>query len=220
MLSIALCGFGVRTVTAKNHDHGCKAAVPTQSCQQPVKKTVTCQAPAPVVVPTQPCCNVVDTKKAEHDAHEAAEACARAQEKAAKEQAKALKEEAKAQYKAAKEQAHAIHEQAEAQYRATMDELHGKNEVQAAICCPAEKKEEVAAVTPQPVVTPEPPIIAVLPAPEPITTPAPEPTPAPTPMAAAQPPKQLPKTAGSMDLIGLIGLLSMATGLGTRFRRW
>ena len=62
---------------------------------------------------------------------------------------------------------------------------------------------------------PPPPPAPVMAAP----APAPEPAPAPAPVAEAKPAKKLPKTAGPLPLLALLGAASLAAGAGLRFRR-
>lgn len=73
------------------------------------------------------------------------------------------------------------------------------------MCC---KSAPVAVERAKPVPEPEP---------APVVTPTPEPMPAP-PAPVTEAPKELPKTASPMGLIGLLGLLSI-TGYFTQFFR-
>jgi phage gp45-like len=63
--------------------------------------------------------------------------------------------------------------------------------------------------------TPAPVAAAPAPAPEPVAAPAP----APAPVAAAEPAKKLPKTAGPLPLLALLGVASLAAGAGLRAYR-
>jgi hypothetical protein len=128
-------------------------------------------------------------KEAEHAQHEAAEACERHQ--------KALQ--------------HAQHEAEEAQERAAAKEANVKDLESKMCTSTAEEKSQsqpdtmLSKPTPAPEVAPPAPVPeAVPPMPEPEQTP---------------PPKQLPKTASQLDLIGLIGLVCMSGGYLTRFFR-
>lgn len=69
--------------------------------------------------------------------------------------------------------------------------------------------------------TPEPePAPAPAPPPPPVAKPAPPPPPpAPEPMPVAQPPRELPKTASSLPLVGLGGIFALGLGAGLRVVR-
>jgi LPXTG-motif cell wall-anchored protein len=211
-LAISLLGFGITTLYAKDKDSSQHGSSCAPSCPAPVKEVPRCPAPkrvescAPVVTQPEPVCNScpVDPKavrkaekEAEHAQHEAAEACERNHKKIAKYQQKAADEQAEAN-----------------EYMAKANELATSGP--SAQCCPSQ--EPVAEAQP-----PEPSVAIITPLPEP--TPAPEPTPEvtlpppPAPIAEAQPPKELPRTASPMSLIGLIGLLSMSGSLAGFFRR-
>ena len=74
-----------------------------------------------------------------------------------------------------------------------------------------------AAVTPP--ASPAPPQAAPTPAPAaPAAPPASAPPPEPQPRASTEPRETLPRTASSLPLVGLIGLLSLASGLALRRR--
>jgi hypothetical protein len=60
---------------------------------------------------------------------------------------------------------------------------------------------------------------AAVSAPPPAKAAAPAPAPAPAPAAAPAPPKEMPKTAGPLPLIGLLGLLSLGLAAGLSVRR-
>jgi hypothetical protein len=154
-------------------------------------------------------------KSADHAAHEAAEACRRQQ-----------KEIAKAQQKIQDAYAHGNHEIQEAnakfekrrgEYADALTksaELNAQRQEQVAVECEPPAKVECA--KPEAVVTPEP-----TPAPEPrievtpvVPTPAPEP-----PITQEVKPKELPKTASPVVLIGLVGLATSVSGFLTRGRR-
>lgn len=131
-----------------------------------------------------------DQKAAEHAQHEAAEACERNQ--------KSLK--------------HAQHEAEEARAKAETKEAD-VSKMEGKMCCApsvAEVKSEPEVVmskpTPPPEVETAPPSVIVI---TPVPSPAPEP----------EKPKELPRTAGAMELIGLIGLVSMSGSLAGFLRR-
>jgi len=191
ILAITLVGFGVNAI------------------QLTAQTNLCCQPPAPVVqVQPEPACCPVDPKEIHKAEKEAAHAAHEAEEDAAR----ALKEAEHAQHEAAedcernqKKLAHAQHELEEDQAR--VSELS---------ICPAATCTVAEAPVAEVIIErakPEPEVeVFVEPAPAPLPEPAPIVTPAP------EPPKELPKTASSMDLLGLIGLLS-AAGYTTRFFR-
>ena len=200
-------------------------------CQREKPKTVEPQCkPKPIeCCPTQQeitqcpvnvqpnCCPVdpkqvaKDQKAADHAAHEAAEACKRHQKEVEKQQAKL---DAAA--------AHAQHEIDEKQ--AKIDKRNGEYadanaKLDSAQCCPTEAVAET---------TPEPEIERAKP--EPVAPPAAviEVQPAPVYQApqiteekpqAPEEPAKLPKTASPMELIGLIGLISLSARYSKRYLR-
>jgi hypothetical protein len=85
-----------------------------------------------------------------------------------------------------------------------------------ALPAPPEAPPAIAEVQPEPAPVPE---VAPEPAPEPEPAPQPEPEPAPAQIAENNPPPPpaLPKTAGELPLIALIGLASL--GASTFFRK-
>jgi cell division protein FtsN len=191
-LAITLLGFGVPALHAKD-----------KASQQVCSSTVT-QSCTPVVQPQQSCATCpVDPKKVakeqkaeEHAQHEAAEACERNQKKIA----------------------HYQHEAEEDQARAN-EHMSKANELTSNMCC--KPSEPVAESKP---VESETSIAIVEPTPAPEVTPPPAPAPQvtlppPAPIAEYQPPKELPRTASPMSLIGLVGLLSMSGSLTGFFRR-
>jgi len=173
------------------------------------------------------CCGVIDNskdidkahKEALHAYHEAQEACQKRQKAIAKAQHEIDEKVAKQQARIDRANDHFNHEVSELQEaNAKYESFFGG------------PTEATAAVIPEPEVQPAPYIAVIEPAPaltaqvaqpEPTeeiaavieTTPVTEPTPAPTPL------KQLPRTAGEMSLIGLIGMLSLTGGYLTRFFR-
>jgi cell division protein FtsN len=190
-LAIALLGFGVPALHAKDK-------APQQVCSSTVTQSCT-----PVQV--QPSCATcpVDPKKI----HEEEEARQKAEAKAEKEAEHAQHEAAEECERNQKKAAHLQHEAAEKQAKVN----------EASTCC---RPEPVAEATP-----PEPEttiaIVEPIPAPEPAPAPRPVVTlpPPPEPIAQPEPPKELPRTASPMGLIGLIGLLSMSGSLAGWFRR-
>jgi hypothetical protein len=198
-LAITLLGFGVPALHAKDK-------APQQVCSSTVTQSCT-----PVQV--QPSCATcpVDPKKI----HEEEEARQKAEAKAAKEAEHAQHEAAEECERNQKKAAHLQHEAEEAAAKAAEKQAKAN---EANMCC---RPEPVAQATP-----PEPEttiaIVEPMPAPEvtpPAPTPAPEVVTPPAPIAQAEPPKELPRTASPMGLIGLIGLLSMSGSLAGWFRR-
>jgi hypothetical protein len=91
----------------------------------------------------------------------------------------------------------------------------GKSEAVAEECPP--KEEPTAAVT-QPEPQPEPQAVIIAPLPT-VESPSPAPTETAQNTEAPQPlPKQLPRTASPLELIGLIGLASISGSLIRFFR--
>jgi len=90
---------------------------------------------------------------------------------------------------------------------------------------PAPAREAEVAAAPPPTPEPVAPAEPVAASPPPPPSPAPEPTPQTTAQPApAEPPRQvaqapLPKTASSLPLVGLIGLLSLSAAAGMRLLR-
>jgi hypothetical protein len=165
--------------------------VPTAQAKTPQGSCSTCAQPAP----TQSCLTCPEDPK---------------------EIRKAEKEAAHAQHEAEEDQARAAKEAAHARHEAAED---CKRQPSCMCCAPVEKETAIVIerVKPQPVPEPSP---AVTPMPEPAPVPEPEPvviTPPPAPEPEA--PKELPKTASPMGLIGLVGLASMAGYLTQFFRR-
>jgi hypothetical protein len=148
----------------------------------------------------------VDPKKVAHEQHEAEEQAARDQ-KAAEH---AQHEAAEACERNQKGLKHAEHEAEEARAKAEAKEAD-VSKLQGSMCCAAptvaEVKSEPEVVMSKPTPPPEievaPPVIIITP------PPAPEP----------EKPKELPRTASPMDLIGLIGLVSMSGSLAGFLRR-
>jgi hypothetical protein len=202
-LAIPLVALGVPALHAEGQQ--CPSQV-TKSCTvhhvsscPSVQKSCTVhtvQVPACPSV-TQSC---VD-KKAQHEAEEAAKQAEKDAKRAAHEAEESAKESQKACEKQAKAEEHAAHEAAEAQEKAA----------KAVVCttctpvAPACPAPEISAVEPTP--APEAPSTAAI-----IIVPAPQPEP-------SQPPKELPRTASPMELVGLVGLLSMSGFATGYFRR-
>jgi hypothetical protein len=237
-LAVALWGFGATALQAKNHkDQSC--GQPPQSCPAPVL-----QKPAPIEpaccampsvrprcgAPVQTGCCPVDPKdvsKAEKDAlhaqHEAAEACKKQQKAIAHAQHELEEATQRQQAKIDAANAHLNHEVSEfAEANAKYESFFG-GPTEAVAEAKPEAQPEPAIVQSRP--EPEP----IAQAPAPVSEPAPvvenkeviiaevTPAPAPTP-EEPQKPKQLPRTASPLSLIGLIGLMSMS-GYVTRFFR-
>jgi DNA polymerase III gamma/tau subunit len=227
-LVITLGGYGTSTLQAKGHkDHNNQCQKPS-GCPAPVIQTPTVESnccPMGTVqshcgAPVQTGCCPVDPKevsKAEKEAlhaqHEAAEACKKRQKAIAKAQQELEEETAKQQARIDKANDHFNHEVAEFnEANAKYDAFYGS---------PSTEETAAVIVVPQPEVQPAPP------APQPEPTPSAEITPpqqqeeiaAVIETTPAPEPKQLPRTAGEMNLIGLIGMLSLTGGYFTRFFR-
>jgi hypothetical protein len=223
-LSATLLGFGATAVQAKDHNKA-------QSCPAPEPQT--CPAPQlekPVPI-SVPCCQVPEVQ------HRCG-GCSLDQGYVSKEEKEAIKRRNDAA-KAWRKQQKTIdkankeldEEYAEQQSRIDKANAHLNHEVAEfmAVNGPSEAVAEAA-----PVQQPEPQIERAKPTepeptveltPEPTVEPTPEPTPEvsivqvePTP-APVEKPKELPGTAGELNLIGLFGLLSTMTGYMTRFFR-
>jgi len=212
-----------------------KPTPPPMCCPAPVREKPTpppvC-CPAPVLqkpsAPEPVSCCPVDPKEvrkaekaAEHAQHEAAEACKRQQKEAAKAQDRIDKAVAKGDHEVA---------EANAKLQTRTQEWSQANEEYAALTQQQQPQESVAEVKeteieiqqakPTPVEpTPTPEAQAI---PEPTPAPAPESTVAqaePAPAPAPETPKELPRTASDLNLLGLVGLLSTMTGYLTRYFR-
>jgi hypothetical protein len=229
---INLVGFGSSSLRAQGQ--GC--GVQQKDCPPPVLRE------KPTVPPPESCCPVdpKDVKKAqkaaEHAQHEAAEECKRQQRAAHKAQERVDKAQAKGTDEINKANAKYEQDRADAaQAQAKLDSLTGSSN-QAVAQTPSTNENDI--MRSKPSETPMTPEAAPLPAPAPMpapeATPAPAPTPAPEstirskpeeaestnmPEQTQQKPKQLPKTASPLELIGLIGLVSMTGGYLTRFFR-
>jgi len=160
-------------------------------------------------------------KEALHAQHEAAEACQKQQKAIAKAQHELDKKYAKEQRRIDKANAHLNHEVGELQEANAKYEsfFGGPTEAVATVIEEVtplpqpEQRTEVQPIQPIQPVTPEPaPQITQPQQPEEIAAVIIE-TPAPTP------PTRLPRTAGEMTLIGLIGMVSLTGGYLTRFLR-
>lgn len=220
-LSASLLGFGATAVQAKDHHKDQSCAAP-QTCPAPQL-----EKPTPISVP---CCQVPEVQhkcgcsldqgyvsKEEKEAikrrNDAAKAWHKQQKAVAKANKKLDEEYAEQQSRIDKANAHLNHEIAE------FMEVNGPSEA-VAEATPVQPEPEIERTKPTepmpaptveapPAPTPEIAIVQVQPAPAPV-----EPTPAPV-----EKPKELPKTAGELNLIGLVGLLSTMTGYMTRFFR-
>lgn len=233
-LVVTLWGYGPMALQAKDHKNQ-SCAKPQSGCPAPVIQTPMVESsccPIPTVqnhcaAPVQTgCCGVIDNskdidkarKEALHAHHEAQEACQKRQKAIAKAQHEIDEKVAKQQARIDRANDHFNHEVSEFQEaNAKYESFYGG------------PSEAVAEVTPQPQPAPEITQRQPEPAPAPIaeTTPQ-QPTveeqvaivelpPAPAPVETA--PKELPRTASPMSLIGLIGLLSMSGYTTLFFRR-
>jgi LPXTG-motif cell wall-anchored protein len=177
----------------------CKPAVSAPCCPAPVCQKPCAPPPAPSCCPVDP----KDVRRAEraneHAQHEAAEACKRQQRAAEKAQARIDKA-----YERGNQRIDDATAKVNQRYSEWQDEYAKLNSVNAGAECCVTPSEPAPEPTPEPAPAPEvaPPPVVVIPAPE--VTPAPAPIPEPP----QETPKELPKTASSLDLLGLIGLLS------------
>jgi hypothetical protein len=150
-------------------------------------------------------------KEALHAQHEAAEACKRQQKAIAKAQHEIDEEYAKQQSRIDSANAKLNKRASELQEaNAKYEGFYGGPSEATAGTEPQPEPE----IRTKPEPTPEPPTppeVTPAPAPEVTPTPAPEVAPsAPVPESNLEKPKELPKTASPLDLIGLIGLVSSA----------
>jgi hypothetical protein len=209
-LVITLGGIGSSGLQARQQ--GCK-----QECPAPVLQK-------PTLPPAETCCPV-DPKEVEkakkaslHAQHEAAEACKRQQAEAKKAQHELDEAHARAQQKIDDATAKAEHERSEwAEANAKLDSLQSSNEAVAQAPAPAPECP-VAEAQPAPSIEKQQTIV-ITPAPSVESTPSVAELTPPAPMATPEPPKELPRTASPLELIGLIGLLSTSSGYLTRYFR-
>ena len=220
---ITLGGIGVPNLQAQDTSSG--ASCP-QPCPQECPKKPTCRAnvpdcPAPRLQepcfppPCDTCCpvdpkEVAKAKKsADHAAHEAAEACRHQQKEVAKAQQKIHDAYAHGNHEI--DEANARFEKRRSEYADALSKSYEMNaqiqEQQAAVECtpPVERAKPAPACeapAPAPVVEAPAPVI-VEPAPAPMPTPEPA-----KPITEEVKPKELPRTASPMELIGLIGVVS------------
>ena len=215
---ITLGIFGPSAMQAQDkHNQGChqneckapvleKPTVAAPCCPQPVVHETCAPPPAPSCCPVDP----KEVKKAqkanEHAQHEAAEACKRQQQAAEKAQQKI-----DSAYQKGNQKIDDATAKLNKRYSEWQDEYAKLNSLTGTTEATAEAQPQPAEVErtkPEPTPTaPAPDVTIITPAP------APEPAPAPAvtqtaPEAPQEEPKQLPKTASPLDLIGLIGLLS------------
>ena len=216
-LFITLTAFGSASLQAqkKSHDQGCgcREKPAPQSCPQTLREKPT--APPPVACcPVDPKDVSKAQKDAEHAQHEAAEACKRQQRAAAKAQKKIDQAYENGNHEV--DEANAKLEKRRGEYSeatAKLESLQSSNEAVASNTTTTEESEIMRS-------KPEP-VAPAAPAPS-IETPstseaAPAPAPAPeATQAMSQPPKELPKTASPLELLGLIGLASSISGYVTR----
>jgi hypothetical protein len=239
-LSATLMGFGATAVQAKGHKDydSCHPKTceppppPPMCCPAPVIQTPTINSTCcelPVVQPRCPTGCAVNSKEFN-----------KAEKEAFRTQKDALKARNKQQKAIAKAQHELEEKTAQQQRRIDKATDHLNHEANELVEANAKYEaffggpsEAVAAATPEPQPEPEPVIIRSKPEPEPIAEAAPQPAPVveeqqvvllePTPAPVTEPapvekPKELPRTASPLSLIGLIGLLSMS-GYATRFFR-
>ena len=188
-LALVFWGFGVPAAQARTAQQTCPSQQ-TQACVDPHAQHEADEARERALAKEQ--------KEAAHAQHEAEEA----KDREAKENEHAQHEAAEACDRQAKAYDHAKHEADEAQARAS-DKLDKANSLAGNMC---KTTEPLAEVPPPP--PPEPEVIRSKPEPEPVVTvpePAPEPTPEPAP--PVEKPKEMPRTASPLSLIGLIGLI-------------
>jgi hypothetical protein len=162
-------------------------------------------------------------KEALHAQHEAAEACKRQQKAIAKAQHELDDKYAKEQSRIDKANAKLNKRASELQEaNAKYESFYGGPSEATAETQPQPESE--IRTKPEPTPAPEPPPppqVTPAPAPEVTPTPAPEVAPsAPMPETRQEKPKELPKTASPLELIGLIGLLSSSGSylIGSRRR--
>jgi hypothetical protein len=221
-LALASWGFGSGELQAKGQQCPVQKACPAPVLQKPA---ACCPAPVlekPSAPPAETCCPVDPKevkkaqKEAEHAQHEAAEACERQQKAAQKAQERIDKAAAKGQADVDAANAKLQDRNSEwAEANAKLESLSGTTEAVAQTTPEAQCEPAITRAKPEP--APEP---AVQPAPEPkveeeVAVIQPE-----TPAPIEEPkPVKLPKTASPLDLIGLIGLLSLTGGSVSRFFR-
>ena len=237
---ITLGGIGVPSMQAQDQSGSqdqsgayCPPPCP-QECSKPPECHVCvpdCQVPRiekPCAPPPCETCCLVDPKevrraqrRADHAAHEAAEACRRQQRTYQKQQEEISERVDRANARIDRANARWQHERGEYEEALTKSaNLNAQQQAQqsATVYCPATEeraKPEPEATTPEPVT---PSVVTPTPAPEPAPVPEAAPAPTPAPETTAPPisqevkPKELPKTASPLELIALIGLASSATG--------
>ena len=221
---VTLCCYGATALQAKDHDdQSCPKPqiCPAPVLEKPAPLDCTC-CPLPSVQthcgpPVQTGCCPVDPKEvseaekeALHAQHEAAEACKKQQQAIAKANHELEKKYAKEQARIDRANAKLNKRAAELQEaNAKYESFFGPTEAEAAVT----PQPEVQPVAPQPEPTPEPSAQVTQPQQQEEIATVVETTPAP------EQPKQLPRTAGEMSLIGLIGMVSLTGGYLTRFFR-
>jgi len=239
---LVMWGFGSAELQAQHHNSKggqCEAASPAPQCPCNVRMKPLpqpCDVPAPQITkpcvpPSEGCCPVdpkevkKSQKEAEHAQHEAAEACKRQQEAAKRAQRRIDEAAERGQKDIDRAHAHLEHENGEwAEAVAKYNSLGGGSESVAEET--PQKETESATTLTKPEPQPETQAIIIAPAPTPsVETPSAAPstetaqnTEAPQPQPKELP-KQLPRTASPLELIGLIGLASMSGSLIRFFRR-
>ena len=225
---ITLGIFGSPALQAKEkQNEGCQQKTcPAPVLQKPAPIESSCCAMPTVQshcgAPVQTGCCPVDPKdvskaqkEALHAQHEAAEACKRQQKAIAKAQHELDEKYAKEQSRIDSANAKLNKRASELQEaNAKYEGFYGGPSEASAGTEPQPEPEIRTKPEPTPEATPEPPTppeVTPAPAPEVTPTPAPEVAPsAPVPESNLEKPKELPKTASPLDLIGLIGLVSSA----------
>ncbi len=238
---LVMWGVGPAQLQADHHHSdnnkgcGCQAPPPCEApppmpqcpCEHLKPLPGPCDVPAPQITkpcvpPSEGCCPIDPKevkkleKEASHAQHEAAEACRKQQKAAAHAQHEIDEAATRGQKDIDKAHAHLEHENGEwAETVAKYNSL-GSGSESVAEATPTTAPECAAPVAPQP--EPEAVIIAPVPAPS-VEAPAP-PTETAQITEPPQPqPKQLPRTASPLELIGLIGLASSMSGSLIRFFR-
>jgi hypothetical protein len=222
-LLMTLGGFGSPVLQARGS--GCQRE--QKDCPPAALREKPTMPPGETCCPRDPKEVHKAQKAADHAQHEAAEACKRQQRAAEKAQRKVDEAQAKGNRDIDKANAKLERRKSEAaEARAKLDSLTGSSESVAEAKSqpeadmmrskPESTETPAAQATPQyPETNTEVPMTSeVRPEPAPAVTP-----PAPMPEATQEKPKQLPKTASPMGLIGLVGLFSTSASYLIRFFR-
>ena len=237
-LAVLITLGGIRVPTTQAQDHSGSQDQSGAYCPQPCPQECPpkpechvcvpdCQVPRiekPCAPPPCETCCPVDPKevkraqrRADHAAHEAAEACRRQQRIYQKQQEEISERVDRANRRIDDANAHFEHERGEYEQALTKSaNLNAQQQAQqaAAVECPKPTEE---AAKPEPEVCEPATPSAVTPTPAPEPAPVPEAAPAPAPQTAPPisqevTPKELPKTASPLELIAFIGIASSAAG--------